>query len=156
MIFESRVIVDSRDLSRRWESHGRAVEMKVNKGSLCGNEAMATKNRLKKNRRVGSEGTDALRSMTCIQDRSEITDCVDCLNVLSVVWVTEGREGEDLSNKKIFTLDRVEFELPVLFQGALDTYRLLAVDYQLSNNGVMPSSMSLPYMEVAPSSCGYS
>ncbi len=67
-----------------------------------------------------------------------------------------GGGGEDFSNKKIFTLDRVEFELPVLFQGALDTNRLLAVDQELSNNGVMPSSMSLPYMELAPSSCGYS
>ncbi len=71
MTFESRVIVDSRDLSRRWESRGRAVEVKVNKGCLRGNEVMATKNRLKTKSRVGSEGIDALRSTTCIQDRSE-------------------------------------------------------------------------------------
>ncbi len=48
MTFESRVIVDSLDLSRRLESHGRAVDMKANKGCLCGNEVMATKDRLKK------------------------------------------------------------------------------------------------------------
>ncbi len=88
------------------------------------------------------------------QYRSEITECVDCLNVLGVVWVTEVG-GENVSNKKVSTLDRVEFELPVLFQGALDTYQLLAVDQELSNNGVMPSSMWLPYMELAPSFCGY-
>ncbi len=54
---------------------------------------MATKNRLKKKSRVGSEGIDALRSTTCIQDRSEITECFVCLNVMGVVWVTEGEGG---------------------------------------------------------------
>ncbi len=113
---------------------------------------MATKNRLKTKSRVGSEGIDALRGTTCIQYRSEITECVDCW---ALFGLQRRRSDEDFSNKKIFTLDRVEFELPVLFQGALDTYRLLAVDQELSNNGVMPSSMSLLYMKVAPRSCGY-
>ncbi len=67
--------------------------MKVNKGCLRGNEVMATKNRLKTKRRVGSVAIDALRSTTCIQDRSEITECVDCLNVLAVVWVTDEGGG---------------------------------------------------------------
>ncbi len=75
---------------------------------------MATKNRLKKKSRVGSEGIGALRSTTCIQDRSELTECVDCLNVLGVVWKYN---SSFLSSPK-----------------ALDTYRLLAMDQELSNN----------------------